>query len=265
MVLCDGGMTVNLLASAMMNGVCCLHGIQAEEDRHQRQRDELRRTINVEYERQRLFDKECRDRMKREEQLLQEIEEQKRRVVMNEQRVAITHYDTRALHTEPSSASQAVEKFLGATPQPVYHTNDAMLAGGPIGLDNRARSIHCPRRALMARKIQLSTERQASKNYPGHKMSRCRTDPVPPSPLSSSGASSLRANTMKRNSNVSWYGMADDQFRVTGRSSFGTSTRVWSDDMSYISQTSTHISDHSLFDDADEESGEEDNENRASI
>lgn len=265
MVICDGGMTVNLLASAMMNGVCCLHSIQAEEDRHQRQKDELRRTISVEYERQRLFDKECRDRMKREEQLLQEIEEQKRRVVTEEQRVATTPYDTRALHTESSSASQAVETFLGATPHPVYHTNEAMSAGAPIGLDNRARSIHCPRRALMARKMQLSAERQASteKYYPEHRMSRCRTDPVSPSPLSPSGATALRANTMKRNSNVSWYGMEDDQCRVTRRSSFGT--RVWTDDMTHISQTSTHMSDHSLFDDADEESGDEGNENRASI
>ena len=71
-LLCDGGLAINMLSSILMNGVCCLHNLSAEEERNRRQQEELRRTINVEYERQRLFDKECRDRMRREEQLLVE-------------------------------------------------------------------------------------------------------------------------------------------------------------------------------------------------
>ena len=71
-LLCDGGLAINLLSSVVMNGVCCLHNLSAEEVRNREQQEELRRTINVEYERQRLFDKECRDRMRREEQLLAE-------------------------------------------------------------------------------------------------------------------------------------------------------------------------------------------------
>ena len=72
-LLCDGGLAINVLSSILMNGVCCLHNLSAEEERNRQQAEELRRTINVEYERQRLFDKECRDRMRREEQLLHRI------------------------------------------------------------------------------------------------------------------------------------------------------------------------------------------------
>lgn len=255
MVLCDGGMTINLLAGAMMNGVCCLHSIQAEEDRHQRQKDELRRTINVEYERQRLFDKECRDRMKREEQLLQQIEEQKRRVMLEKQRVA-ANSDNGPLQmgSSSSSASRAVETFLGSAPRPINTTNETSSLGPhyePIGLDAsmRSRSSHCPRRALMARKLQLSGERNSTESR--YCMSRSRT-----SPMSSPGSPTL-GKTKKRYANISWYETTgnDEQHRVF--SIGGSGKRAWTDDMTCVSQTSTQVSGHSLFDDADESDNEQ--------
>ena len=49
---------VNLVASVMMNGVCCIHSMQEEEKRQHAQREALRKVINVEWQRQRLMELE---------------------------------------------------------------------------------------------------------------------------------------------------------------------------------------------------------------
>jgi len=143
-LLCDGGLAINMLSSILMNGVCCLHNLSAEEERNRQQQEELRRTINVEYERQRLFDKECRDRMRREEQLLAE----KQWLVAEQE--------------QQQQQQQQQQRGGGVILLCDNERNNAVmpLPGSNDQLDTKARSdqcSHCPRRALMAKKLQLSS------------------------------------------------------------------------------------------------------------
>jgi len=54
MVFCDGAVIASTVASLVMNGVCCVWQMQEEEER----RDNLRKDIRVEYERQLLMEQE---------------------------------------------------------------------------------------------------------------------------------------------------------------------------------------------------------------
>lgn len=58
---------INLAASVMMNGVCCIHSMQEEEKRQRDQRESLRKAINVEWQRQRLMELENREETLRQE------------------------------------------------------------------------------------------------------------------------------------------------------------------------------------------------------
>lgn len=53
-MVCDAAMVASTVASLMMNGICCVWQMQEEEER----REQLRRDLRVEYERQRLMDLE---------------------------------------------------------------------------------------------------------------------------------------------------------------------------------------------------------------
>ena len=147
-LLCDGGLAINLLSSVVMNGVCCLHNLSAEEERNREQQEELRRTINVEYERQRLFDKECRDRMRREEQLLaekQRLAEKEKESYPYRQRG-----DVMLLCDVPSMSNDN-------NAQHDMNTNNIDLVTSQFLFQTSSRSSQCPRRALMAKKLQLSS------------------------------------------------------------------------------------------------------------
>lgn len=141
-LLCDGGLAINVLSSILMNGVCCLHNLSAEEERNRQQAEELRRTINVEYERQRLFDKECRDRMRREEQLLAE----KQRLVaeqLQQRRRGGGDGGMLLLCDEEHNNNNMSHAHIDTT----RHATTMMSAQPPS----------CPRRTLMAKKMQLSS------------------------------------------------------------------------------------------------------------
>jgi len=48
----------NIVASALMNGLCCVHSMQEEEARRKEHQDFMRKTIHVEWERQRVIERE---------------------------------------------------------------------------------------------------------------------------------------------------------------------------------------------------------------
>jgi hypothetical protein len=54
-------MVINFVASVMMNGVCCVHQMQYEEERKQEYHEALRRTMNVEWQRHRLMEQELEE------------------------------------------------------------------------------------------------------------------------------------------------------------------------------------------------------------
>ena len=150
-LLCDGGLAINMLSSILMNGVCCLHNLSAEEERNRQQAEELRRTINVEYERQRLFDKECRDRMRREEQLLAEKHRLVAEQLQQRQQRRGGGGDTLLLRGEEhcnSNTSNVISR--------------AQLDTARNATTMSAQSPYCPRRALMAKKLQLSSPASSS-------------------------------------------------------------------------------------------------------
>jgi hypothetical protein len=63
------GLLSNVLASVLMNGICCVHSMQEEETRRKEHEDFLRKTITVEMERHRLVEREIMDKQLREQGL----------------------------------------------------------------------------------------------------------------------------------------------------------------------------------------------------
>lgn len=80
----DAALISNIVASALMNGLCCVHSMQEEEAKRKEHRDMLRNTIKVEWERQRVLDNELRERQLREQGLddASILAEQRRRLLM---------------------------------------------------------------------------------------------------------------------------------------------------------------------------------------
>jgi hypothetical protein len=65
-MICEGAAVLNFFASALMNGVCCMHSMEQEERRNKETRETLRQMISVEYERQRLLEREHFEKLWRE-------------------------------------------------------------------------------------------------------------------------------------------------------------------------------------------------------
>ena len=161
MVFCDGGTAINVLASAFTNGVCCIADMQADDERIQRHKNELRRTLNVEYERQRLYETEIRERMMREENLFERIEDQRRKLA-EERRHGLSHFYVHSegpqqplelFHTSVWSAGS----FVGSD------VEKNTLSLEPIHLDPGPQSFmsdSCPRRRLMITKRNLLHDKQ---------------------------------------------------------------------------------------------------------
>ena len=57
---------LNLASSAMVNGICCMYQMQEEEIRQKANHEAIRRSIRIEYERNRQLDEEQRQRELRE-------------------------------------------------------------------------------------------------------------------------------------------------------------------------------------------------------
>lgn len=68
-MVCDGAMVLNFVASAMMNGVCCIHSMEQDERRKKEQHEVWRKVMSVEYQRQRLMEQEQQARFLREQGL----------------------------------------------------------------------------------------------------------------------------------------------------------------------------------------------------
>lgn len=63
------GLLSNVLASVLMNGLCCVHSMQEEEARRREQQEFMRKTIHVEWERQRIIERELLDKQLQEQGL----------------------------------------------------------------------------------------------------------------------------------------------------------------------------------------------------
>mmetsp|Transcript_16179 Transcript_16179/g.22790 ORF Transcript_16179/g.22790 Transcript_16179/m.22790 type:complete len:276 (+) Transcript_16179:112-939(+) len=85
-MLCDAALVANFVASAMMNGVCCIHSMQEEEKNRKENAETLTAAIRVEWERQRQMDKEHRQQIvedaRREAALQIRLAEERRRNVI---------------------------------------------------------------------------------------------------------------------------------------------------------------------------------------
>jgi hypothetical protein len=68
-MVCDGAMVLNFVASAMMNGVCCMHSMEQDERRKKEQHEVWRKVMSVEYQRQRLMEHEQQERFLHEQGL----------------------------------------------------------------------------------------------------------------------------------------------------------------------------------------------------
>ena len=63
------GLFSNVLASVLMNGICCIHSMQEEEARRKEHREFLRKSIHVEWERQRIIERELLEKQLKEQGL----------------------------------------------------------------------------------------------------------------------------------------------------------------------------------------------------
>lgn len=68
-MVCDTALVVNLVSSAMMNGVCCISSMGEEERRSKEQKAMIRKAINVEWQRLKLMEFEHKQRIMREQGL----------------------------------------------------------------------------------------------------------------------------------------------------------------------------------------------------
>lgn len=77
-------MIANVVASALMNGLCCVHSMQEEGAKREEHKEMLRSAVKVEWERQRVIDSEFRERKLREEGLVDAsiVAEHRRRLLM---------------------------------------------------------------------------------------------------------------------------------------------------------------------------------------
>jgi len=93
---------VNLVASVMMNGVCCIHSMQEEEKRQKEQQEALRKAINVEWQRQRLMELEHREMKLREEgkDAASIMADERRRLLMSSKIAASQQASSRSSATE---------------------------------------------------------------------------------------------------------------------------------------------------------------------
>lgn len=98
---------VNLVASIMMNGVCCLHAMHEEEEKKKDHRENLQKAMRVEWQRQRLFEKEQEQR-----QHVVVVAEERRRSLM----AAKMKAKSSMLHEEHKDSSSNDESMTKSLP-----------------------------------------------------------------------------------------------------------------------------------------------------
>ena len=80
----DVALISNIVATTLMNGLCCVRSMHEEEAMRKEHRDVLRNAVKVEWERQRVLDRELRERQLQELGLddASILAEQRRRLLM---------------------------------------------------------------------------------------------------------------------------------------------------------------------------------------
>ena len=114
MVVCDGALVLNLMASVMMNGVCCIHVMEEEERRKKEQREALRKVVEVEWQRQRLMEQEQYQQFLKEKGLDAAsllADERRKRLIAT--KVLASHHSSSALSDALSSTSSSQSQYLG--------------------------------------------------------------------------------------------------------------------------------------------------------
>ena len=148
-MVCDIGLMVGVIASAVLDGACCLHSLDAEKRRREVQHEAMRRAIGrVESDRRRprlrSSDDESRERdresLRREAYWLGEAEARNRHLIMEIQRLAGGGSETTI--DDPNEVDEKSEGRDQAAPI----LNDAncrerMLVGGEIDLMEKEVSL----------------------------------------------------------------------------------------------------------------------------
>lgn len=107
---------LNLASSAMVNGICCMYQMQEEEERQKANHEAIRRSIRIEYERNRQLDEEQRQRE------LREIETAARKTKFTEERRRklmakkfLSSIETRCISPCKQHRPSAVDESLSST------------------------------------------------------------------------------------------------------------------------------------------------------
>jgi hypothetical protein len=139
-MVCDGAMVLNFVASAMMNGVCCMHSMEQDERRKQETRDVLRKVISVEYQRQRLMEQEQQERFLREQGLdaASVLADERRRLYIAAKLMASHNSISRGSHSERSEAthSRHYDDFVGQSILRDEGTSQMTLPPSPASRHN---------------------------------------------------------------------------------------------------------------------------------
>jgi hypothetical protein len=130
-MFCDAALVANFVASAMMNGVCCIHSMHEEEKNRQKDSEVLTAAIRVEWERQRQMDKEHREQLvedaRREATLQIRLAEERRRNVIAAKKRAVNmnknggSLSVGGRHLNESDNSVSIHTMPGKTSIHKYH------------------------------------------------------------------------------------------------------------------------------------------------
>lgn len=126
MVVVEGATILNLVASVMMNGVCCIHAMEEEERRKKETEKTMRKVINVEWQRQRLMEQEQHERFLRDQGMdaASVMADERRRLYMaTKMMAASSQHSSRASYSSQQSEASSKRE---------YRRYDSFVAQGPI-------------------------------------------------------------------------------------------------------------------------------------
>lgn len=173
MVVCEGGFVASTIASLMMNGVCCVWQMQEEEDR----RDAIRQDIRVEYERQRVIERDLWAQRQR-----QQLEEQFNRGGDANSSMAENWYtDASSVHTDHRRRKLIADKMrLSSKSQPsdgegrASNNNQASHSFGHTLVKKLASPLS--RQPIKKRKIRVATSPRQKETCAFTDSPHCVTD-----------------------------------------------------------------------------------------
>jgi galactokinase len=153
-MVCDAALVANIVASVMMNGVCCVHNMHEQEATKDEHRESLRKMIKVEWERQRILEQDMMEQKLRGDDAAMQAEERRRLLMAAKMRAS----------RENSSSDLGVDNLVrpNTSHRGNYDSRSAGALGGSAhGLTSPSEIQHRVRSMPVYSQAQASQLRQS--------------------------------------------------------------------------------------------------------